>query len=183
MSPQPGDEDEPDKPPRAPGFTGQGGRQTAAVLAIGAVLVIAILIWIGLVVSEEWVRLGQFAHRIAAEATPSPQPDRKRSVDRDDAIAPRPVDAGNPASWFSADSYPLDAQQRGEQGRVVVSLRIDPAGKVRSCRVTTSSGFASLDGGTCRIAMARGRAIPARDAKGKPIWSSMTLPVRWVLPD
>jgi len=185
MSPQTGDNDESDKPAdaRSPGFTGQGRRQTAAVLAIGAVLGISILIWIGLVLSEEWVRLGQIAHRIAAEATPSPEPDPKRVVDKDDAIAPRPVEAGNPASWFSSDAYPLGAQERGEQGRVVVSMRIDPAGKVRSCKVIVSSGYASLDRGTCRVAMVRGRMAPTRDANGKPIWGSMTLPVRWVLPD
>ena len=188
MHSQPGDQDGTPKPTVAPppSFTGQGGRQTATVIAIGTVLSIALLIWIGLLLSEEWGRLGQIARRIAAGATrsshPESQPDARRAADRDGTTARSPVEPGNPGTWFSAEEdYPTLARERNEQGRVVVSLRIDPAGKVRSCTVVTSSGFASLDEGTCRVAMLRGRMNPLRDANGKPIWRSMTLPVRWEL--
>lgn len=92
----------------------------------------------------------------------------------------RPVES--PGLWFSPDAYPPEAIRAKEQGRVVARLEIDPQGNVANCIVTISSGSAALDAKTCELAMTRGKFIPGLDARGKPIASTYTLPIRWVLP-
>lgn len=89
---------------------------------------------------------------------------------------------GDPGRFFGPDDYPVDALRAGEQGRVVASLWIDTAGKVASCTVTGSSGSASLDQATCRIALDKVTFTPATDRKGHALASRYTLPVRWILP-
>lgn len=89
---------------------------------------------------------------------------------------------GNPGQYFDADAYPPDALRAGEQGRVIARLEIDSTGRVVSCAVKTSSGSTSLDRTTCRIALDKITFTPATDRRGRPIATSYTLPVRWVLP-
>lgn len=89
---------------------------------------------------------------------------------------------GDLAQYFGPDQYPPDALRAAEQGRVVARLEIDSTGKVASCTVTGSSGSTSLDQTTCRIALAKVILTPATDRQGRPIASTYTLPVRWVLP-
>ena len=88
----------------------------------------------------------------------------------------------SPGAYFNADAYPPAALRAGEQGRVVARLEIDDTGRVVSCTVTTSSGSASLDQTTCRIALDRISFTPAADRRGRAIASTYILPVRWVLP-
>lgn len=90
---------------------------------------------------------------------------------------------GDPAGAFAAEDYPAEALGRGEQGRTVALLTVDASGAPTGCAIETSSGSAALDAATCRIACGRVRYRPARDSEGRPIASSTTLPVRWVLPD
>jgi len=90
--------------------------------------------------------------------------------------------AESPGLWFSNDDYPAEARRHGEEGRVVIALDIGVDGRVRACRVTGSSGSASLDATTCALASRRGRYNPARSATGTPIASTVVLPgVRWRL--
>ena len=89
---------------------------------------------------------------------------------------------GNPADWFSPDAYPLDALRNGRAGRVVVEVGLDSTGKPVTCNVVQSSGTTSLDEGTCKLALERGKFDPATDRKGRPIASSFTLPVRREIP-
>lgn len=105
---------------------------------------------------------------------PVPAPDR--------SLAGRGV-RGNPGTAFGDDAYPPDAIRAGEQGRTTALLRIDASGTPISCAIKTSSGSPSLDAATCSIALRRARFDPAREAQGKAISSTYTLPVRWVLPD
>jgi len=70
---------------------------------------------------------------------------------------------------FSADDYPAEAQQNGEEGTVQVALTVDVNGKVSGCTVIRSSSYASLDRATCNILQRRARFVPARDAAGRPI--------------
>lgn len=87
---------------------------------------------------------------------------------------------GNPAKWFSPNSYPREAWSNGIYGRVIALLNINDKGGVSACRILSSAG-AALNAGTCKAAM-NIRFTPARDVAGKPMPSTYILPVRWVLP-
>jgi TonB family protein len=90
---------------------------------------------------------------------------------------------GNLASYILDSDYPRDAIQRNEQGVTGFSLDVDTAGRVSDCRVTATSGSASLDEATCRIFRARAQCEPARDRQGRPVPDRIDSRMRWVLPD
>lgn len=98
----------------------------------------------------------------------------------DTGTPPKPI--GEVGQWFGPAAYPPAAMHAGEHGRAVTRLTIDPRGRVTDCAVTESSGSATLDAETCRIAHDRIGFLPARDAGGQPVASTYRLPVRWVLP-
>lgn len=93
-----------------------------------------------------------------------------------------PAPIGGPAEWITPDDYPPSAIRAGAEGRVVVVLGIDRAGKVTSCAVQTSSGNAALDAATCAVMTTRGAFTPAKDAGGGSVASTYVMPVRWGLP-
>lgn len=66
------------------------------------------------------------------------------------ARADGPVE-GNPAKFFSSDSYPREAISKGVFGRVVAFLSIDETGAVTHCRILSSAGK-ELNEGTCTAA-------------------------------
>ncbi|MCA9339337.1 MAG: TonB family protein [Candidatus Saccharibacteria bacterium] len=49
-------------------------------------------------------------------------------------------------------SYPTRAKREGRQGQVSYSVRVDADGRVSSCSVTQSSGYADIDETVCRSA-------------------------------
>ena len=108
--------------------------------------------------------------------------DLKKSWGIDDELASRVVEPleGNPARYFNPSSYPPEAYQKGIYGRVIALLNISSEGAVEHCRIVSSAGTA-LNDGTCKVAM-RIKFKPPRDKDGKPLPSTYTLPVRWVLP-
>lgn len=83
---------------------------------------------------------------------------------------------------FSFQDYPPAALSQKQEGGVAVMLDVDEAGRPTHCRVTESSGFESLDEGTCAVAMRKARFNPAlRD--GKPVAGTFKMPrVRWAIP-
>ena len=96
--------------------------------------------------------------------------------------APPAAPKNNPGRFFGVDQYPVEALRHHEQGRVVAMLIIDATGTPTHCTVTTSSGSASLDVGTCNIALTRVRFTPARDDAGHAVAGTYSLSIRWVLP-
>ena len=89
---------------------------------------------------------------------------------------------GDIRTVFSADDYPVSAQRNGEEGTVQAQLTVDESGRVADCKVLRSSGSEALDSATCGILERRARFIPARDAKGKSVASTVvTPPIRWQL--
>lgn len=89
---------------------------------------------------------------------------------------------GDIRAVFSADDYPVSAQRNGEQGTVQAQLTVDGSGRVADCKVIRSSGSESLDSATCNILQHRARFIPARDAQGKTVASTVvTPPIKWQL--
>lgn len=96
------------------------------------------------------------------------------------AGAARPI--GDAANWVSSDDYPPAALRMGASGKVGVSLKVGPSGRVTNCAVTTSSGNADLDTTTCQLMMRRARYAPATDGKGTPVESTDDRVVVWSLP-
>lgn len=95
-------------------------------------------------------------------------------------VAVQPV--GNPAEWITPDDYPIDALSKGQEGSVEIRFTIETDGLVRNCRVTQSSGVASLDETSCAVIKMRARFSPARDAKGNPVPWEMRRRITWRIP-
>jgi TonB family protein len=90
--------------------------------------------------------------------------------------------ANSPATWIGADDYPSSAIREGAEGSSRFVLEIDPDGRVANCTITSSSGYASLDEGTCSIVTLRARFNPALDSAGNPTSGSYSNVVRWEFP-
>jgi TonB family protein len=89
---------------------------------------------------------------------------------------------GDPAAWIGPNDYPSGARRRGEEGRVQVTVAIDPRGTPTGCQTYVSSGFYSLDTGTCDVFLRKGRfeAAPPGEV-GVRKWTSPA--IRWELPE
>lgn len=144
-------------------LTGDGKALRRSVIGLTFALIVTLLLLVA-----------QIAQVIRERRAAAPE----RSAASVPAIPPRPI--GSPGASFGRDSYPSGSLKRGEEGRAVVSLTINRRGRVRRCRVTSSSGYRALDRRTCRVAR-RLRFEPARDAAGDAVRSTYTLPVRWTL--
>jgi protein TonB len=76
--------------------------------------------------------------------------------------------------------YPRAAAEAGAGGTVGIAFTVETNGRATECRVTRSSGNAALDEGTCRLIEARYRYRPARDARGRPVRSTVVQSEEWV---
>ena len=108
-------------------------------------------------------------------APPPPPPPPHR-------MTPRPARA-NLAALFTADDYPAEALEKGEEGAVGFRLEVAPNGRVTSCTITQSSGSASLNSTTCRLMQTRARFTPARDSMGRPTADALNSRIVWRLPE
>jgi protein TonB len=90
---------------------------------------------------------------------------------------------GTPGRWVSEADYPSVALHRGEQGAAGFELTIAPDGRVRDCRITRSSGSASLDAATCAKVSERARFNPARDENGDAVVGRYANVIRWRIPE
>lgn len=90
---------------------------------------------------------------------------------------------GAPGKWVSDADYPAAALHRGEQGAAGFELTIGPDGRVRDCRITRSSGSASLDAATCAKVSERAQFTPARDENGDLVAGRYTNVIRWRIPE
>jgi protein TonB len=92
---------------------------------------------------------------------------------------------GSKAVWRSGtirdSDYPKEAVRAKTGGEVEVRFTIQPTGRVTGCRVTRSSGDASLDATTCRLIEDRFRFRPATNNAGDPIASSYGWRQSWWL--
>ena len=88
----------------------------------------------------------------------------------------------NTASLITSDDYPSVSLRKEESGTTVARLNISKYGRVIDCDILSSSGFATLDAAACRALTRRARFVPAGDAAGKPISSSWSKSVKWVIP-
>jgi protein TonB len=119
---------------------------------------------------------------------------------RDDAaasfvVAPQPEPVAAPliqapvpitAARFDADYlqnpkpvYPAMSRRLGEEGKVVLRVRVSAQGLSLSVEVTKSSGFLRLDD-AARAAVERWRFVPARQGN-EPIEASVLVPLNFTL--
>ncbi len=87
-----------------------------------------------------------------------------------------------PGSWVTTADYPTAALRANEQGTSAFSVIVDKTGRVKECRITSSSGSSLLDETACRLVTQRARFTPAVDAQDNPIDGTYSNRVRWVLP-
>jgi protein TonB len=76
--------------------------------------------------------------------------------------------------------YPADAARRGEEGVVVLVVRVTPDGRAGSVSVASSSGFVALDQAALR-AVAFWHFRPELDGAGTPVSSRMPIRINFVL--
>lgn len=92
---------------------------------------------------------------------------------------------GSKAAWRSGEitdrDYPRDASQAKIGGVVETRFTIQANGRVSGCRVTRSSGDASLDATTCSLIEDRFRFKPATNAAGDAIASQYGWRQSWWL--
>ena len=75
--------------------------------------------------------------------------------------------------------YPKGARQRGEQGDVVLEIRVNAEGTVDDVKVATSSGFAELDEAAAKAARTA-KFSPARSGR-EPVASTARLKLQFKL--
>ena len=103
-------------------------------------------------------------------------------------IAPPPVSlrvarpVASPATWVTSQDYPVSAMHNGESGTAVFLLDVDANGLVSNCRITRSSGSATLDVATCDVVSQRARFHPVRNSRGKAVPGTYTNAMRWQIP-
>jgi TonB family protein len=83
---------------------------------------------------------------------------------------------------YFADDYPRGALARRTQGRVMLRIMINAAGRAEECNVVATSGNASIDLRSCEVAMMRGRFEPGLDAAGQPVAMAAVFQVTWRIP-
>jgi hypothetical protein len=84
-------------------------------------------------------------------------------------------------SYFSTSDYPAVAVRNEATGTVAMVALIDETGKVASCMVTETSGYASLDAQSCAIISGRAKFDAALGPDGKPAKSGATYRIRWMM--
>src|SRR5687767_740600 len=87
-----------------------------------------------------------------------------------------------PVSQASSPSpdYPDVSRRLGEQGRVILRVRVLASGEPGEVRLHKSSGFDRLDA-AAMAAMMQTRFNPARARWGRAVDSWVTLPIEYVL--
>ena len=94
----------------------------------------------------------------------------------------RPPRIANMSRLIDAGDYPSAALRAGEQGLVVAELAVGADGRVTGCTIVQSSGSASLDGATCRLATTRAVVRPGNDRYGRAVAGTVRFRPRWILP-
>lgn len=100
------------------------------------------------------------------------------------AFDPAPPKArNNPATWVTTSDYPARDIRQEHEGVTAFRVVVGTDGRVKSCEITLSSGFASLDRATCRNVERRARFDATRDATGEKVMGTYSNQVRWQIPD
>ena len=104
------------------------------------------------------------------ETEKPPQEEKRETRDAPKEVRPAPapkqarLDAPPKPKRNIRPDYPKGARQRGEQGEVVLEIRVNAEGSVDEVKVAASSGFAELDEAAVRAAKAA-KFSPARSGR------------------
>ena len=79
------------------------------------------------------------------------------------------------------EDYPRPSLAKGEHGIISVLLSVAPDGRAENCEISETSGFVSLDTGTCALLRSRARFAPATDSVGSPVAGHFRMAVAWGL--
>ena len=110
-----------------------------------------------------------------------PKDNRKTEQSNNSQPAPRQarLDAPPRPKRNIRPDYPKGARQRGEQGDVILEIRVNAEGTVDDVKVATSSGFAELDEAAVKAAKAA-KFSPARSGHD-PVASTARLKLQFKL--
>jgi protein TonB len=86
-------------------------------------------------------------------------------------------------SVVTSQDYPRRAIDMHEEGTVKYHLTISADGRVKDCKVTTSSGYRDLDAVTCRLVQQRSRFKPQIGPNGVATDYTVDSENKWVVPD
>lgn len=118
--------------------------------------------------------------QLPIDLTPKPRPTFTPSLGFDPVGAkPR----NNPAGWVTNNDYPARDIRQEHEGVTGFRVVVGTDGRVKSCEITSSSGFAGLDRATCRNVERRARFEPAKDANGDKVVGTYSHKVLWQIPD
>ena len=113
---------------------------------------------------------------LPAETSPLPPAiDEAAPVAGEAAQAPIPLPEQSPSP-----RYPSEALRRNETGTVVLQVQVDAQGQPVSVEVAQRSGSRDLDRAAVE-AVSRWRFSPARDAAGKPVAGTLSVPIDFKL--
>ena len=121
----------------------------------------------------------------SALAQPSQHAEQEVAVTPAVNTAPAPTHTGNTDAAVQAGymqmprSYPAQSRALGEEGTVLLRVRVDIDGKPLAAEVLQSSGFERLDNDARRTVM-KWRFNPAT-ANGQPVQASVKVPLRYSL--
>lgn len=82
---------------------------------------------------------------------------------------------------IGASAYPAEALRLRQEGTTILTVHVNPKGKVTTCTVAWSSGSDSLDAASCTF-VRRVRFDPARDSTGGIVEGDTQFPMNWRLP-
>lgn len=104
-------------------------------------------------------------------------------LDTNRPVWPRgPVPDPEMVTLDAAAHYPAGPLAARQEGDVVMTLTVDPLGKVTDCAVINTSMVKELDAAACALMRASGKFDPALDSTGKPVKSVVPATFNWVLP-
>lgn len=112
---------------------------------------------------------------ITAKVQETPRPQAPTPQRQSQVTPPRIKAKGDRISAAINACYPSASRRLSEEGRVMLTITIDAAGKVGAMSVNTSSGFQRLDGAAeCVV-----RRLPFEPGKrdGQPVAAQATLPI------
>jgi protein TonB len=92
--------------------------------------------------------------------------------------APAPALSSQPR-WIKGGPKDSDNRRGQYQGDVLVQFTVQPNGRVSNCGTFRSSGNPQLDAMTCRVVTDRARFVPARDVRGRPVPTRVSVSYHW----
>ncbi|WP_252258884.1 energy transducer TonB [Erythrobacter aurantius] len=87
----------------------------------------------------------------------------------------------SPKKWFTAHDLRCSWHGCGREGTVRFELSVSEEGRVTGCRIIEGSGDTQTDQNTCRVLEIRARFTPATDSSGKPVASTYSSAIKWVI--